>query len=296
MASIRTAIELYDSFSAPMMNVINAVSLGVSAIYDMQSAISEPFDTASIEGARESINRATIAMQELDAAIQGTGSPEIKSPPSPSPVDVPIQWQSGSLEVFTGSGIERFQQEVQSANAILEQLSTTQDTIARQAYNTNIFPPEAFQDLNSLAVRIDNVRNRIQTIENNPLNMGTDAANAELEMLRGQLDQAIQEQQNLNRAMDDMDVQAANNAYLRLRQTIGDTEKHIRDNVDEQGRFNHEIERGTESADKLMNTIGRAVAAYATMQTVTSVLDLSDQLTSTTARLDLMNDGLQTTK
>lgn len=296
MASIRTAIELYDSFSAPMMNVINAVNLGVSAIYDMQSAISEPFDTASIEGARESINRATIAMQELDAAIQGTGSPEIESPPSPPPVDVPIQWQSGSFEVFTGSGIERFQQEVQSTNAMLEQLSTTQNAIARQAYNTNIFPPEAFQDLNSLAVRIDNVRNRIQTIENNPLNMGTDAANAELEMLRGQLDQAIQEQQNLNRAMDDMDVQAANNAYLRLRQTIGDTERHIRDNVDEQGRFNHEIERGTESADKLMNTIGRAVAAYATMQTVTSVLELSDQLTSTTARLDLMNDGLQTTK
>ena len=56
MASIRTAIELYDSFSAPMMNVINAVNLGVSAIYDMQSAISEPFDTASIEVASESIN------------------------------------------------------------------------------------------------------------------------------------------------------------------------------------------------------------------------------------------------
>ena len=68
--------------------------------------------------------------------------------------------------------MERFQQEVQSANAMLEQLSTTQDAIARQAYNTNIFPPEAFQDLNSLAVRIDNVRNRIQTIENNPLNPG----------------------------------------------------------------------------------------------------------------------------
>lgn len=40
--------------------------------------------------------------------------------------------------------------------------------------------------------------------------MGTDTANAELEQLRGQLDQAVQEQQNLNRAVDNMDVQAAN--------------------------------------------------------------------------------------
>ena len=46
-----------------------------------------------------------------------------------------------------------------------------------------------------MAVRIDLVRNRIQQFESNPLNMGTDAANTGLEMLRGQLDQAVREQQ-----------------------------------------------------------------------------------------------------
>ena len=315
MGSIRSSIELQDNFTSILYQVIDSVNLGLSAMEDLHQTMNSPVDTASIEAARESINRATIAVQELDAAIQGTDSPEIDPPPSPPPVDipvnpvppnpiidqpppvdVPIQWQSGSLEVFTGSGMERFQQEVQSTNAMLEQLSTTQDAIARQAYNTNIFPPEAFQDLNSLAVRIDNVRNRIQTIENNPLNMGTDAANAELEMLRGQLDQAIREQQNLNRAMDDMDVQAANDAYLRLQQIIGDTERHIRDNVDEQGRLNREIEQGTHEANELMQMIGGIVAAYATVQTLSSALNLSDTLASTTARLNMMNDGLQTTQ
>lgn len=306
---------MQDNFTSILYQVIDSVNLGLSAMEDLHQTMNSPVDTASIEAARESINRATIAVQELDAAIQGTSSPEIDPPPSPPPVDipvnpvppnpiidqpppvdVPIQWQSGSLEVFTGSGMERFQQEVQSANAMLEQLSTTQDAIARQAYNTNIFPPEAFQDLNSLAVRIDNVRNRIQTIENNPLNMGTDAANAELEMLRGQLDQAIREQQNLNRAMDDMDVQAANDAYLRLQQIIGDTERHIRDNVDEQGRLNREIEQGTHEANELMQVIGGVVAAYMTVQTLSTALNLSDTLASTTARLNMMNDGLQTTQ
>lgn len=315
MGAIRSSIELQDNFTSILYQVIDSVNLGLSAMEDLHQTMNSPVDTASIEAARESINRATIAVQELDAAIQGTDSPEIDPPPSPPPVDipvnpippnpiidqpppvdVPIQWQSGSLEVFTGSGMERFQQEVQSANAMLEQLSTTQDAIARQAYNTNIFPPEAFQDLNSLAVRIDNVRNRIQTIENNPLNMGTDAANAELEMLRGQLDQAIREQQNLNRAMDDMDVQAANEAYLRLQQIIGDTERHIRDNVDEQGRLNREIQQGTHEANELMRMIGGIVAAYATVQTLSSALNLSDTLASTTARLNMMNDGLQTTQ
>lgn len=315
MGTIRSSIELQDNFTSILYQVIDSVNLGLSAMEDLHQTMNSPVDTASIEAARESINRATIAVQELDAAIQGTSSPEIDPPPSPPPVDipvnpvppnpiidqpppvdVPIQWQSGSLEVFTGSGMERFQQEVQSANAMLEQLSTTQDAIARQAYNTNIFPPEAFQDLNSLAVRIDNVRNRIQTIENNPLNMGTDAANAELEMLRGQLDQAIREQQNLNRAMDDLDVQTANEAYLRLQQIIGDTERHIRDNVDEQGRLNREIEQGTHEANELMRVIGGVVATYVTVQTLSNALNLSDTLASTTARLNMMNDGLQTTQ
>ena len=315
MGTLRSSIELQDNFTSILYQVIDSVNLGLSAMEDLHQTMNSPVDTASIEAARESINRATIAVQKLDAAIQGTGSPEIEPPPSPPPVDipvnpvppnpiidqpppvdVPIQWQSGSLEVFTGSGMERFQQEVQSVNNMLEQLSATQDAIARQAYNTNIFPPEAFQDLNSLAVRIDNVRNRIQAIENNPLNMGTDAANAELELLRGQLDQAVREQQTLNRAMNDLDVQAANEAYLRLQQIIGDTERHIRDNVDEQGRLNREIEQGTHEANELMRMIGGVVAAYATVQTLSSALNLSDTLASTTARLNMMNDGLQTTQ
>ena len=133
-------------------------------------------------------------------------------------------------------------------------------------------------------------------IENNPLNMGTDTANAELEALRGQLDQAVQEQQKLNRAVENMDVQEANKAYLRLSQTVGNMEGYIRDNVDEQGRFNRAIQEGTNEADALMQTIRRAVAAYVTIQSLSGVLNLSDQLVSTNARLNMMNDGLQTTQ
>ena len=66
-----------------------------------------------------------------------------------------------------------------------------------------------------------------------------------------QLNQAIQEQNSLNQAMQNMDVSAANDAYLRLSQTVGNTERYIRDNVDEQGRFNQEISAGTPSNGQL---------------------------------------------
>lgn len=179
---------------------------------------------------------------------------------------------------------------------MLNTLNQTQSRIAETAAQTDLFPANAIADMNNMQSRLQAIQQRIQTIESNPLNMGTDTANAELEQLRGQLDQAVQEQQNLNRAVDNMDVQAANEAYLRLSQTVGNTERYIRDNVDEQGRFNREIEEGTNEANELMQTIKGAVAAYATIQTLSAALNLSDQLTSTTARLNLMNDGLQTTQ
>ncbi len=287
MGGIRTAIELQDNFTGILYHVIDSVNLGLSAMEDLHGAMESPVDGSAFQAARDSINQATMSVQELVAAMDRV---------DPSEIAPAVSWQSPALDVFDGSGIGRFRQEVQSTDAMLERLCGTQDAIARQAYNTSIFPPEAFQDLNRMAVRIDSIRGRIQQIEGNPMNMGTDAANAELEMLRGQLGQALREQQNLSRAMDDMDVQAANESYLRLNQVIGDTERHIRDNVDEQGRLNQEIEAGTDRANGLMGAIRGAVAAYATLHTLSNAMGLSDQLVSTTARLDMMNDGLQTTQ
>ena len=332
MSSIQTGIELNDQFSGVLNNIVNSVNLAVSAMYDMQQSMNADIDTSSIEGARDEINQANAAINAMNDALNNQTAPDIAPPvvdegnqepipvpidpvipdplvenpepirpeiqpnAPPEPVEVPIQWESDNLEVFTGTGIERFQQEVQSANSMLEQLSSTQDAIARQAYNTNLFPPESFQDLNRLAVRIDSVRDRIQQIENNPVNLGTDTANAELEQLRSQLNTAIQEQNELNQAMQNMDVSAANDAYLRLSQTVSGTERYIRDNVDEQGRFNQEIQEGTQQANELTNTIKNAVLAFVSIQSVGKALNISDELVQTTSRLNMMNDGLQSTQ
>lgn len=327
MATIRTAIELQDNFTGILYQVINSVNLGLSAMEDLHQTMNSPVDTASIEAARDSINQATLAVQQLDAAMQGLETPASETPTAPTnsapvvlpvqpdvpdplvdqpapvdlpvepehpePVQVPVHWRSDNMEVFTSTGVERFEQEVQSANNMLNTLNQTQSRIAAQ---TDLFPDNAIADMNNMQNRLQAIQQRIQLIESNPLNMGSDTANAELEQLRGQLDQAVQEQEALNRAVENMDVEAANQAYLRLSQTVGNTERYIRDNVDEQGRFNREIEEGTNEANSLMQTIKGAVAAYATIQTLSTALNLSDQLTSTTARLNLMNDGLQTTQ
>ena len=223
--------------------------------------------------------------------------PEIQpnAPPDPEPVEIPVTWNTDGVDVFTGTGVERFQQEVQSANDMLNTLNTTQARISQTAQGMDILPDAAVQDMNTMQQRLSAIQQRIQQIENNPVNVGADNANAELEQLRMQLNQAIQEQNSLNQAMQNMDVSAANDAYLRLSQTVGNTERYIRDNVDEQGRFNQEISAGTQQANELTNTIKRAVAAYISIQSVGKALNISDELVQTTSRLNMMNDGVQTT-
>lgn len=333
MSSIQTGIELNDQFSGVLNNIISSVNLAVSAMYDMQQSMNADIDTSSLEGARDEINQATAAIEAMNQAASqqtapniappvvdgGNGQvinvdvnpvlpdplvenpepirPEIQpnAPPDPEPVEIPVTWNTDGMDVFTGTGVERFQQEVQSANDMLNTLNTTQARISQTAQGMDILPDAAVQDMNTMQQRLSAIQQRIQQIENNPVNVGADNANAELEQLRMQLNQAIQEQNSLNQAMQNMDVSAANAAYLRLSQTVGNTERYIRDNVDEQGRFNQEISAGTQQANELTNTIKRAVAAYVSIQSVGKALNISDELVQTTSRLNMMNDGVQTT-
>ena len=330
MSSIQTGIELQDNFSGVMYAIIDSVNMAVSSLDDLSQSMNADVDTGSLEGARDEVEQMADAVDELNAAVGqqpdiappvvdgGNGQvinvdvnpvlpdplvenpepirPEIQPNAPPEPVNVPIQWESDNLEVFTGTGVERFQQEVQSANDMLNTLNTTQARISQTAQGMDILPDAAVQDMNTMQQRLSAIQQRIQQIENNPVNVGADNANAELEQLRMQLNQAIQEQNSLNQAMQNMDVSAANDAYLRLSQTVGNTERYIRDNVDEQGRFNQEISAGTQQANELTNTIKRAVAAYISIQSVGKALNISDELASTTARLNLMNDNLQSTQ
>lgn len=333
MSSIQTSIELNDQFSGVLNNIISSVNLAVSAMYDLSQSMNADIDTSSIEGARDEINQATAAIEAMNQAASRQTAPDIappvvdggnqepisvpvdpvlpdplvenpepirpeiqpNAPPDPEPVEIPVTWNTDGVDVFTGTGVERFQQEVQSANDMLNTLNTTQARISQTAQGMDILPDAAVQDMNTMQQRLSAIQQRIQQIENNPVNVGADNANAELEQLRMQLNQAIQEQNSLNQAMQNMDVSAANDAYLRLSQTVGNTERYIRDNVDEQGRFNQEISAGTQQANELTNTIKRAVAAYISIQSVGKALNISDELVQTTSRLNMMNDGVQTT-
>lgn len=330
MTSILININLDDDFTSALDGIIVSANLVVFAMEHMQDVMSAGIATDSFAGARDEMVQTAEEIQKLETEMSNLSSlpriPQMDSGPSqpintnlpavivpqvenpsimlpviqpnapPAPVKVPIKWQTERLEVFSGSGIQRFQQEIESANAMMEQLVNTQGIIGGQARVMNIFPPEAFNSLDMLANRIDVIRNRIQQIGSNPLNLGSDTANAELEQLRSKLDMAIQQQRELDAAVSDLDVSGANEAYLNLSRTVGGIECYIRDNVNEQGQFNQVVEESKQKINGLMTAVKNTAAQFINKENLEKVLNLSDELVQFTIRLDMMNDGEQTTQ
>lgn len=296
MASISASVELYDRMSAPLMSIMNAMNMTISSMRDMQSTMGTDMDTSSLDATIDAVNEANAAVARLNESFDRMGTPstggsEPTPTPSTDPVQVPVEWVTNDLDVFSNSGIDRFEQEVTATNQMLTTLSDRQNQIAQNAAGTDIFSDSAMQDINSMGQRIQAVQQRIQQIENNPVNLGTDTANAELEELRSQLNQALQAQEALNQAVDNMDVSAANAAYNQLSSTVASTERYIRDNADAQGNLNQQIQAGVNTSNELVDTVKRLALAYLSMQSVQKVLDVSDELAMTTARLNTMNQA-----
>ena len=286
MASISTQIQLIDRMTTPLMNIMSAVEQVTNQLQILDNNATIGFDGTAFDEARKSID---LANRELEEFLTPK-TPEPINIPTPEPITVPVEWETSKLEVFTNTGIERFEQEIASANSMLEKLSNSQNIIAKQSYNATIFPPEAFHNMYDLSYRIDTIKSKIEQLENSSIALDVDVANNQIEQLRSKLSQAVEEQEELNRAVNQMDVSSANAAYLKLSKTIGGTEQYIRDNIEQQENFNNKIQAGVNNSNKLMQSIRNAVIAYASLEGVKNILNLSDTMTQTTARLNMIVD------
>jgi tape measure domain-containing protein len=149
VGTIRTGIELNDNFSSVLYNIIGSVNLAIYQMEEMRQSLSASIDTSHIEGARESIDRATMSLREMEEAASVSVAP----------------------------------------------------------------------------------------------------------------------------AMSSMNVAAANSSYEQLRQNVESTGQHIRDNTNEQQRFNQSVDGGTASSNNLIKSIMKLSIVRSVVNTVTGQID-----------------------
>ena len=313
-ASIMTSIELQDRFSTVVYGMINAVNLSISAMYDMREAVGADFDTASLEGAKDEIDRATLAAQQLRNTLQDAEAFNINvsaqhtaqripvEPVFPDPLvestelQLPVSIQVSDQGVLDNANLEKFEREVGRVDEQMDLIVRKQEEIASLAETTAIISPDTLQQMERITAEIEAVENQVAALSKQQVNLGTDKVNAQMIRLKGQIQQAAQVQQSLTHAMDRMDISDINAEYIQLTGNIGAAQNQISQNTQEQEKFNQTISQGTVNANGLMKTLKAIAATYISMQGLMKVIDISDQLASTKAKLEMMNDGMRTTK
>ncbi|MCD7979668.1 MAG: tape measure protein [Fusobacterium sp.] len=106
---------------------------------------------------------------------------------------------------------------------------------------------------------------------------------------------ALKDINNTNVNIDTTSLITAQTAISQAGATIKEMENQIRNNTSAQNEFNNSLQNSTLGADKLLGKLKKVAAAYMGVQTVKAGINLSDTMTQNTARLNLMNDGKQST-
>lgn len=70
MATITTGIQLADNFSAPLMHVVSAVNMTISAMDDMNQSMNAGINTASLAAARNEIAQAAAGFDQMEENIR----------------------------------------------------------------------------------------------------------------------------------------------------------------------------------------------------------------------------------
>lgn len=291
MSSIQTGIVLQDNFSNVAQGVVESMYNMTAAAYEASQAVSSNVDTSSIQAATEEINQATAAMDELNAAASrptassvaqpvvdgGNGqvinvdvNPVLPDPlvENPEPLTLDIQPNAPPTGEI-GQRIENIRNQLNDVLSMQQQIDQTAATV-------DVLPDEVTNRMSRVNSLIEQIQANLAFSVENPFGLGGNEIEQQLSAIERSLNQAVTQQNMLNNA-------------------VGNTGDSINDNIHEQEQFNQEISAGTQQANELTNTIKRAVAAYVSIQSVGKALNISDELVQTTSRLNMMNDGVQTT-
>ena len=137
---------------------------------------------------------------------------------------------------------------------------------------------------------------------NNSINMMGQSANTiaaagfnTLDQKITELSGKIQEQGAALQALGDAANSISGKGFDQMTAAIKEGNSALIDTIENQSRLGRETQKTNDQASKLLSTIKRIAAAAGVTTLVRSFLDFSDTQAQINARLNLMNDGFQTT-
>ncbi|HGZ2586245.1 TPA: tape measure protein, partial [Clostridioides difficile] len=103
-------------------------------------------------------------------------------------------------------------------------------------------------------------------------------------------------QQRLHNPLNTGGIQASQQSLNNIENILTRIEQKIGRNTNEQENFNNKIKQGSEAGSLLVSKLKSLAGIYIGIRGIESITKAADTIASTKARLNLMNDGLQTTE
>ncbi|HBG8278668.1 tape measure protein [Clostridioides difficile] len=100
-------------------------------------------------------------------------------------------------------------------------------------------------------------------------------------------------QRTSSNAIDANSIRTAREELARAEAGFDRLEQQIRESDNQQRKLNEDINKGASSTDRLVGSAKKLAATYLGIRTLGGLGNLSDQMTSTNARLGMINDGQQ---
>ncbi|MDV9720068.1 tape measure protein [Clostridioides difficile] len=98
-------------------------------------------------------------------------------------------------------------------------------------------------------------------------------------------------QRTSSNAIDANSIRTAREELARAEAGFDRLEQQIREADEQQRKFNDDINKGASNTDRLLGSVKKVVGTYMGLKTIGGLANLSDQMTSTNARLNMINDG-----
>lgn len=270
MATLQTSIQLNDGMSPALRSMNKAMNILLNTFEATQVASGRAIDTNAIQTARNELARAAVSMDKLEnesrAATQAQQQLTNKLEQS---AQATLEMSTFTKQIETG-----FHKVVTAIGLVGKQLG------------------EMCMELKSIVTNTDKISLNTKKINSNQLtlNHSITSGNQAMQKTMTSIYRANINQLRLNSGIK-KGVFEANN----LLRPISKIDTEINQNTAAQNKFNNSLQKGTSASGGMLSKIKSLAATYLGFQAAVATVNMADTLTNTTARLNMMNDGLQTT-
>ena len=283
--------EIDDMGADRVNNQLEELRRQLSLALQSQNALNGAVRNMDLSEAQRQYQRLNEIISRAERNIRESINIPPIPPPAPPP-PIPIEWDvPRNIDVFKSGGAERYRQEINALDVQMRELMNNQTRIDSLADNMDVIPDSMITDVNALNQRILALSNSIQAIERERIDdIGANRVNNQLEQMRSRLSAALQSQNALNGAIKNMNASEAQREYQRLNDIINGAERNIRDNINGQRMFNDAVRQGNKAAVGLMGQLRQILGIYASIRGIGKVISLSDKMTQSSARLEMIVD------